>query len=317
MKLGICLFFFLCFSLEGKADLFSSKMNLKEKVKLTRQIGEQTSIRSTPLDQKKRSSLTEQNRLIKKNRMPLSVNNGINYSVKQVYVSEKDKNNIRMILGLPLENRKQALSRYHSFSFHVLKQFVFSKKEAMSIRWKALTSVARLHPEKAYPVVQAALRDKNWFLRNAGLIAMEIINSKESVRWAGELLNDPSLVVRTAAVAMIKKHKASHYKVYLLGKLNASDSFHKKKSLWIRHHIVSTLADFCEPGEERMFISFLHDPDKRLHGSSIAALEKLTGKTFRSSEERQEIAYEEEQEQKNKWISWWSESRYKNSSVQL
>lgn len=316
MRLGICGFFILCFSLEGKADLFSSGMSLKEKVKLTRQLGEQTSNRHKSLSRSRKPFLHKKPTL-EKQRVSQPVNSRINYPVKQVYVSKKDQDNIRMILGLPLENRKQALSRYHSFSFHVLKQFVFSKKEEMSIRWKALTSIARLHPEEAYPVVQEALRNDSWFLRNAGLIAMEIINSEESVRWAGEFLNnDPSLVVRTAAVAMIKKYKARQYKIYLLGKLNAPDSFHKRKSLWIRHHIVSALADFSEPGEEKMFISFLHDPDPRLHPSAIAALEKLTGKTFRSSEEEREIAAEKE-DQKHKWISWWSEARYKKGSAQL
>ena len=313
MRLGIYVFFVLCcFSWEGKSNVFSPKMSLKEKVKLTRQFREQASGSNTPLPEKQwRASV------IKQDKQSEVRHNQTTHPVKRVYVSGKDQNNIRMILGLPLENRKQALSRYHSFSFHVLKQFVFSKKEIMSIRWKALTSLARLYPEKSYPVVQDALRNDSWFLRNAGLIAMEIINPEESVRWAGELLNnDLSLVVRTAAVVMIKKHKASRYKVYLLGKLNAPDSFHKKKSLWIRHHIVSTLADFSEPGEERMFISFLHDPDTRLHPSAIVALEKLTGKTFRSSEGEREIAAEKE-DQKHKWISWWSESRHKQNSAKL
>jgi len=141
------------------------------------------------------------------------------------------------------------------------------------------------------------------------LIAMEILDPKEGVRRAGLLLNDPSLIVRTAAVNMIKKHKAGQYKFHLLQKLNAPDSFHNNRSLWIRHHIVSALADFCEPGEEKMFISFLQDPDERLQSAAITALEKITGKTFRYSDEKKEVMAKI---QTQKWISWWSDFHYNN-----
>ena len=230
----------------------------------------------------------------------------------------KDRHNIRMILALPLENRNQALSDYGWRGFEVLKRFVFSNKEKMPVRWKALLSMARLYPERALPVVQKALQSRLWFLKNAGLIAMEILNPDKSVKWAARFLDDPSLIVRTAAVDMIKRHKARQYKTRLLEKLNAPDSFYKNKSLWIRRHIVSALADFCEPGEEQMFISLLKDPDNRLHLSAVLALEKLTGKTFRSIDGGSAVASTDVKAQKKQWLKWWSQARqYRVDSVQL
>ncbi|MYE07839.1 MAG: HEAT repeat domain-containing protein [Oligoflexia bacterium] len=228
-------------------------------------------------------------------------------------LSVKDYRNIRMILGLPLENRKEALSHYGPTGFIILKQLIFSNKETMPIRWKALTSLSRLYPEKSRSIVLRALRDSTWFLRNAGLISMEIIDLKEGIRWAGHLLNDSSLIVRTAAVSMIKKHKASQYKIQLLEKLHAPDSFYKNKSLWIRYHIVSALADFCEPGEEKMFISFLQDVDEKLHPPAISALEKLTGKKFpTSNSDSKTIASETKM-----WIQWWTKLTSHKTSVRL
>ena len=168
----------------------------------------------------------------------------------------------------------------------------------MPIRWKALTSLPHLYPKRSLPLVLKALNSSVWFLRNAGLIAMESLNTNESLKWAGHFLNDPSLIVRTAAVDLIKKHKARRYKFQLLQKLNAPDSFYKNQSLWIRRHITEALADFCEPGEEEFFISLLKDSDKSLHPFAVSALEKLTGKTF--------PRYDTEQKpgaQKREWIS--------------
>ena len=299
MKTGIVIFLSFSFSFWTGAGWLYAGLSLKEKIALTRQIREQMT-RNISSDEE--------------NEKGWSGKRSVKYAQASV-LSPKDYHNIRMILGLPLENRKQALSDYGATGFIVLKQLVFSNKETMPIRWKALTSLARLYPEKSRSLVLRSLRSSVWFLRNAGLIAMEIMDSKEGVRWAGHLLNDSSLIVRTAAVAMIKKHKASQYKMQLLEKLNAPDSFYKNKSLWIRYHIVSALADFCEPGEEKIFISFLQDPDEKLHSPAIFALEKLTGKTFPSSDDKErEIASEA---QKQMWISWWTESSRNKNSVRL
>lgn len=295
MRLVAVIVFFISFS--AGAQWFSKEMTLEEKIQFTRQLREQFMQNPAPNQRQQERKAT---------------------SPSSTVVQKTDYQNIKMILDLPLKNRIQALSDYGSRGFVILSRFVFSDKEKMPIRWKALISLARLYPEKSLPMVKKALHSSVWFLRNAGLIAMEIINPKESVRWAGQFLNDPSLVVRTAAVTMIKKHKASQYKMQLIGKLNAPDSFYKNKSLWIRHHIASALADFCEPGEEKMFISFLQDPDERLHSPAIGALEKLTGKTFRAAdkEKTRDIAEEKGvKTQKQMWISWWSESRQSENST--
>jgi len=188
--------------------------------------------------------------------------------------------NIKMILQLPQDNRIQALNQYGPKSFPLLKELFFNKKETLNIRWISLTSMARLYPKDSLPLISGALKSSVWFLRNVGLVALEIVDPPQAVRWAGRLLNDPSLVVRTAAVQMIQKHKAREYKAQLQEKLNAKDSFLKNESLWIRHHIVSTLASFAQPGEEHYFIPLLQDQDTRVQHSAIRALEKITGKKY-------------------------------------
>lgn len=237
-------------------------------------------------------------------------------------VSFKDESNIRMIINLPTKNRIHALIRYRKNSFITLKKFVFSPQENMSIRWKALTSLARVYPDKSYGTIKKALNSSEWFLRNAGLIALEIISPQDSLKKANDFLNDPSLIVRTAAVDLIKKYKAIQFKIYLIQKLHAPDSYYKNSSLWIRSHIVSTLADFATPGEEKMFISLLQDPDQRLHKYSILALENITGKTFyttdvQKADNQKNITYKNLQIQKQQWISWWAQDYRNKKSIEL
>ena len=216
--------------------------------------------------------------------------------------SSSDEQNIKMILQLPLENRNQALQNYGSKSFPVLRNLFSDEKQNMQIRWSALTSMARLYPEASLSIVTKALQHPIWFIRNAGLVALKIINPPKAIQWAGAMLNDPSLVVRTAAVQIIHDQKASQYKPQLLEKLNAKDSFHKNRSLWIRHHIVSALASFAESGEEKFFISLLNDTDTRVQTSAMQALEKISGRSFQTKDSNQA------QSEKDMWLQWWSQT---------
>ena len=234
----------------------------------------------------------------------------VGVSAKHPKISTQYKKRIKMILTLPPENRVSLLQNYGSISFTVLKSFVFSSELSMQIRWHSLISLAQTYPHMSVPVVESALQSSTWFLRNAGLIAMELMNEERALYWAGELLNDPALVVRTAAVKMIRKHNASQYKHLLVHKLNADDSFYKHKSLWIRHHIAYALADFSIIGEEQFFISLLRDEDHRLYPPAIIALEKLTQKSFKSTETGKQRSNEK---QKRQWLSWWSQKARKSS----
>ena len=300
MQTLIVVLFLFSFPCMAQTSWFSSKMTLEDKIKLTRQIREQ---------------VTKNSPRFSPPQSPAKQQKARSYIRKPAF-SKLDYHNIKMMLNLPPKNRTQSLSRYGVNVFATLQQIIFSNKEKMPVRWKALTSLTRLYPERSKPLVLRALKSPTWFLRNAGLIAMEMINTEESIRWAGHFLNDPSLIVRTAAVNTIKKHKARQYKAQLLEKLNTPDSFYKNQSLWIRHHIADTLAGFCEPGEEKIFISLLKDPDERLHPFAISALEKLTGKIF-SSSSREGEAKNRVKTQKNKWISWWAKSHNKEDSARL
>ena len=212
--------------------------------------------------------------------------------------------NIRRVLDLPLENRRQVLSGGHKPQiFRILKFMAFSDQELLPTRWAALITLAYIAGEDARPVVLSALQHPRWFLRNAGLLAMEKIDPATSLWWGDKLLDDPALLVRTASVDLIGRQKADTYKWRLLKKLNAPDSFYKNQSLWIRHHIMRALADFATPGEEKFFLSVLHDPDTRLYPPALSALKKLTGYSVLHTEEMDRAVW------RDKWLYGWLQFR--------
>ncbi len=193
--------------------------------------------------------------------------------------SVRDIKNIRMILSLPLPNRLQTLSTYHSSPqkvFLSLKFLLSSQKESITTRWACLTAMARLYPEKSKKITLRALKSSSWFLRNAGLLALEITHPQKSVKWALHLLKtDPSLVVRTAAVRLIARQGKGEHNQLLKQKLNASDSFYQGQSLWIRHHIVWTLSLYAKEEDKEFFTSLLKDPDQRVIDAATFALKKI------------------------------------------
>ena len=217
---------------------------------------------------------------------------------------------IRMVLSLPLENRRQVLLKDRAKVSVILKNLMLSDREGMRVRWAALITLAQVASvDISRPIIISALRHPEWFLRNAGLLAMEMVDPSMSLWWADRLLDDPSLLVRTASVDLIRRQKARSYKWRLLEKLNDSDSFYKNNSLWIRHHIIQALAEFAESGEERFFVSILQDSDTRLHPFALSALEKLTG--YRVSDRKVSVGQVDES-WKDRWLRGWLQSQKKS-----
>ena len=136
-------------------------------------------------------------------------------------------------------------------------------------------AVVRLYPEKSKPHIINALKNKTWLMRNAGLIAMEIINPQSAVFFAQLLLNDASLIVRTSAVEVIRRNKAVQYKDLLWRELYKKENFRHGKSLWIRQSIAKTLLEFSNREDLPLFARLKKDSDPALQKLADSALSGL------------------------------------------
>lgn len=195
-------------------------------------------------------------------------------------MKNNDFDGVKMALQLPLPNRINALNMQGPKYFERLQQIVNTKNESLETRWRALTAMGRMAPDRARPVMEEALSSKDWYMRNAALVVLHYGDRKWAIDWAKKLMDDDALVVRTAAVEALDKMNAIETESLLWEKLYAKENFKNGKSLWIRKHIASILSRFARPGQEADFKRLLMDEDPALHASALKALTKLTAKNL-------------------------------------
>ncbi|MNL47184.1 hypothetical protein D3C87_1699560 [compost metagenome] len=114
-------------------------------------------------------------------------------------------------------------------------------------------------------------------MRNAALVAMNEVHPAEAELLAKRLLKDKALVVRSAAVEILRTKVSAANRDVLWEELNQSYNFKNKQSLWIRSQIVEVLAVKPKNHELTMFSNLLSDKDERIQIPAVRGLERLTG----------------------------------------
>ncbi len=211
---------------------------------------------------------------------------------------------IKMALNLPIKNRIKIISKKGSSAFFSLKSMVFNEKLSMQHRWRSLTTLAIIFKEQAEPEIKKAARSRDWFLRNASVIAAKYCSPSFAHDLSIQLLKDKALVVRTAAVETLSAINAKASKKSLYNELYSPINFKKRHSLWIRKDIAEALVQFSEPGDESLFINMLEDVDERVMYYGVRGLEKVSGlkQAQEQSLKKQVVA----------WKSWyWSHAARK------
>lgn len=181
------------------------------------------------------------------------------------------------ILNLPPENRSQALL---STTEDMYKEFIavaFAENQSMRLRWRALMMAAEGRREKSTPDLLKASVHKQWFMRNAALVALAEVNEPEAQKLAKKLLKDKALVVRSAAVDVLQKSPRPEVRDLLWEEMSQKYNFRNQESLWIRSQIVEAMAQKPADHELKLFSKFLSDKDARVQSAAVGGLEKLTG----------------------------------------
>lgn len=171
----------------------------------------------------------------------------------------------------------------------------------MSVRWKALLSAAEVADGDDFNKLLTFSKDKDWYMRNALLVALEKIESDIVYDKAKELLSDKALVVRSAAVDILSKSKDSEIRRMFSKEMSKKYNFNGKSSLWIRPQMMKYLAE--NPGQDELtyFVQFLNDKDHQVARYSIQALEKLTQIRFTEKPKETVLAQWKKYAQQNKW----------------
>lgn len=210
------------------------------------------------------------------------------------------KNVTQEALSKPFAGRLETLENQGPQGYRNLMTIMFDEKMPMATRWRAVTAAGRIGGKESVPELERALKAPDWFMRNAGLVALAKIDRKAAIGWARKLVNDRALVVRAAAVETLADLRDTDSAGLLWEKLYAKENFRHEQSLFIRRRIVEALAVFKPVGSEGKFVKILADRDENLHPLAILALEKLTNNSLGS--EKDPVAFKRE-----RWQKWWDE----------
>lgn len=189
---------------------------------------------------------------------------------------EKVKLSVAEILSLPGENRLAVAQGRKSELAKPLEETIFNRNAEFGLRWKAVMLLAQLEKAKAIGVLDKALQSKEWFLRNAALLAYADAAPERASSIAAKMLEDKALVIRSAAVDVLSRNLDSQTREVLWNEIDQPHNFRKKQSLWIRPQILKALAESPQPRELSLFLSHLREKDERMHSHAIRALERVT-----------------------------------------
>lgn len=181
------------------------------------------------------------------------------------------------ILNLPSDNRSQAAVVSGSEMYGEFVRVAFSEGQPMRLRWRALMVLAESRREKSAPELLKASEHKQWFMRNAALVAMSEVNEAQAKKLAAKMLKDKALVVRSAAVDILQKNASPQTRDLLWEEMSQKHNFRNRESLWIRAQIVDALSQKPNDYEMKMFSKLLKDSDMRVQLAAIGGMEKLTG----------------------------------------
>ncbi|MBC7372226.1 MAG: HEAT repeat domain-containing protein [Bdellovibrionaceae bacterium] len=181
------------------------------------------------------------------------------------------------ILSLPAENRMQVTGSGGQEFYKDYIAVAFSENQSMRLRWRALMMAAETRGDKATPDLLKASVHKQWFMRNASLVALSETNQGEAHILAKKLLNDKALVVRTAAVEVLQKNQRPEVRELLWQELDRKHNYRNAESLWIRGQIVDALSQKPADFEMKNFTKLIGDKDARVQTAAVQGMEKLTG----------------------------------------
>jgi HEAT repeat protein len=169
-----------------------------------------------------------------------------------------------LALRLPPENRIAALRSLGPQAFSILERLNADREQNLQVRWRALTALGELEPQKALPLLQKGLLSPDWFQRNASLLALQFGARQHALAAAAKLMDDPSLIVRTSAVQVMTRFNGKEHEDLLWKKLYSSENFSHGQSLWIRKYIAKALVQIGTAKSETKFQKMLADADPEI-----------------------------------------------------
>ena len=170
-----------------------------------------------------------------------------------------------------------ALAATESTSYQEHKNTAFSESAEMKSRWLSMVEISKSkNPQKEKDLMRG-LKDSTWYMRNVSLLALNSINPEKGREEALKLLEDPSLVVRSAAVEVLAKSANTHLPVRekLWSQLKNKKNRVQGNSLWIRSQLMQVLSEKPLASERSRFLSLTEDTDEEVRSLARTTVSKI------------------------------------------
>ena len=184
------------------------------------------------------------------------------------------------ILFLTTLSTFSAVPENETASFEAQYKIAKNTSLPLSLRWKALLLASENATTQEIPLILEFSKDKDWFMRNATLVALEKMGTDIVYDKAKEMMTDKALVVRSAAAEILIKLNSVDVRRIFSEELSKKYNFNGSASLWIRPQMLKHLAENPSAEERGFFVQILHEKDQQMASISTQALEKLTGIRF-------------------------------------
>lgn len=172
---------------------------------------------------------------------------------------------------------------------------------SMATRWRALLQASDVAEGAELNKILSFTKDKDWYMRNAALVALDKMGTDLVYDKAKELMSDKALVVRSAAADILMRLQNSDIRRIFSKELAKNYNFNGKSSLWIRPQMMRYLTQKPQADERGFFVQYLHDRDPVVAAMSVDALEKLTQVRFDAKDRKGLISQWKKYAQDNKW----------------
>ena len=165
-------------------------------------------------------------------------------------------------------------------------------------RWVAIRALGRIGGDPVRDALSPLLNASVPALRAATASALADAQIRGSAARISELLQDPAIIVRSAAADALGVIRDEVAVSPLLDALEDPSNTYRGQSLWVRRHYVDALANIGSKAALGGLVRALRDEDIAVRSAALEAVERIAGRSYAEGRSRPE--------QIEAWERWWA-----------
>ncbi len=177
-----------------------------------------------------------------------------------------------------------------------------NNKAPMSQRWIAVMNSFDVASEQEMKQLSPLFEHKDWYIRNASLLAIEKKDKLKAEQYATKSIKDRALVVRSAAAEILIKLDNAETLKTIKEELNQPYNFRGQQSLWIRGQMMGYLITKTDFVDRDFYVQTLFDKDSQIAEMGMHALEKKTEYKIDEKDLHKKLTIWKDYVKEQKWL---------------